>query len=98
MKEWYERREEQAGVEDEFAITDLQRVLAIPEGYRFVLRLLHRLGAEGHCPRTEYGFALHDLAESILKDCGEASYKTMMYLISDLRSLKYGRNGSEGNE
>lgn len=94
MQEWYERNGNEADTVNRDAIADLQQVLQLPYGYRFVLRLLLSMGAEGHCPTDEGGIALRNKAEDVLIECEQASHGKMMQLISDIRSLRHGRNGN----
>ncbi len=96
--EWYERGEKANGEDEREAVNDLHQLLGTTYGYRFMLRLLLSLGAEGRCPTDEYSIALRNKAEDLLVECGQASYKTMIQLISDIRSIKYGRDGSSGGE
>jgi len=64
---------------------DLAAVLGTPEGWRFVLRLLRRWGAEG--PVQPGGEALRNEAEYLLADAARANPKACISLIAALRDI-----------
>ncbi len=81
-----EREEERlAELDERRQDEDFAAVLATPEGFRFVLRLLRRWGAEGPVPA---GFEpLRNEAEFILADAARVHPKACLRLVASLRGI-----------
>ena len=94
---WYDNEEELK--QEPFTREDIENIkatLELPQGYRFILKLLKDLGAEGSVSTSEYDVALRNFAERLLAMCQAASFNKMIQLISDIRSdnmeFKHGRS------
>lgn len=82
-----EEREEARNAEQNARreLEDLAAVLRMQEGFRFVLRLLRRWGAEG--PVQPGGEALRNEAEFLLADAARANPKACIALVAALRDI-----------
>ena len=89
---WYDKDDAQ---QEEFSreeIENLKATLDLPQGYRFVFRLLLDLGAEGAVSTSEHDVALRNQAERLLIMCQAASFNKCLQLIMDIREFKHGRS------
>lgn len=78
-----ERAEKEARRADE----DLSAVASMPEGLRFLSRLLARWGAEGPVDGSAGGLALRGEAESLLSDLARVAPKACLRLMAEARGI-----------
>lgn len=66
---------------------DLMHVAATPEGFRVLLRLLDRFGAEAPVSSDPAALALRNEAEALMARLAEANPKACIRMMAELRGI-----------